>query len=117
MVNAQDAALIDHAALIERAERFLSDRCLNTDVALEDAIGTNVYALVQDLLTRLTAEPQGWQETAWVLIERRNGIDHTEGIALTHADKEAFVRGWFEPGQSRSALPYTVFPAPPPVTP
>lgn len=52
-------------------------------------------------------------QIAWVLIETwRDKSEHIEGIALTHEAKDAFMRGDYEPGQSRSAMPYKVAAAP-----
>lgn len=48
-------------------------------------------------------------DIAWLLIETwRDKSQHIEGIALTYEAKDAFMRGYYEPGQSRSALPHKI---------
>lgn len=60
------------------------------------------------VLGRLAPETQP-EAQAWICYERGlDGQDRIEGIALSHEAKEQFMRGYFEPGQSRSALPYKV---------
>ncbi len=47
-------------------------------------------------------------ERAWLLIERRNGKEHNEGIALTNAEASAWVSADFPHGVARSSLPYQI---------
>jgi hypothetical protein len=52
-------------------------------------------------------EPDGW-----LLIETwRDGSQHHEGIAVTHEGKDLFMRGDYEQGHSRSAVPRKIWAA------
>lgn len=60
--------------------------------------------------------------TAWLLVETdkrgKQPKERIEGIALTHEAKDNFMRGWYEQGFSRTALPYKIHPKPlPPSSP
>lgn len=54
--------------------------------------------------------------TAWLLVETdkrgKQPKERIEGIALTHEAKDNFMRGWYEQGFSRTALPYKIHPKP-----
>ena len=94
----------DIAALIER----LTDAKNYSSSTLRIILFHDTIAA----LTRLAAAQDN--DTGWVLIERSvGGRDRTVGIALTHAAKDAFMRASLDVGESRSALAYKVFPAPP----
>jgi hypothetical protein len=50
-------------------------------------------------------------QRVWVLTERVKGTDTIAGIALTMADKDAWMSSHYAAGDCRSAIPYMVLTA------
>lgn len=49
------------------------------------------------------------KQQAWLLTERRkDGREVHVGIALTYEAKAKFMRGYFEEGEARTAIPYPI---------
>lgn len=102
--NGLDIRLEDHQAEIAKRS-----------VEIAHAIIAKIEAeSVSDATPRAVSLPvSGWQpESGWILIETsKQGKQRFEGIALTHEAKDGFMRGYFEQGESRSALPLKIFSA------
>lgn len=89
------------------------ERTLSEAIAFVESLKLHDNAIAGPIIRQVieaARRSEAIGEKAWVLtLGRTSGRDKIEGIALSHEDKDEWMRKPFEIGQTRTAMPYKIF--------